>query len=39
MCYAICLPHSCNFRRINEVWDGNEYWFGTLSLNTRDQVQ
>ena len=26
MCCTICLPHGCNFRWWEEVWDGSEYW-------------
>jgi len=26
MCYTICLPHGCNFRWWEEVWDGSECW-------------
>ena len=39
MCCATCLPCGCNFRWLEEVWDGSEYWFGMSLLNTGDWVQ
>ena len=38
MCCAVCLSHNHNFRRLNEVWDEDECWFGISPLNTRDWV-
>jgi len=39
MCCTVCLLHGYNFRWYEEVWDGSEYWFGMLPLNTGDWVQ